>query len=153
MVSLSCNHTKKSHTSSTPARLCHILLYKDVDGSAHVLLVHPSGNYNKHSPWGIPKGLPEEGEDLETAARGETLEETGIICGELTELGYIDYTKSRKRVFCFVGKAPLDQEPSCASWEIDKAEFVFSIERANEIMHAGQKKFLERFEQYLASQS
>lgn len=128
------------------------LLYKDVDGAIHVLLVHPSGNYNKRSPWGIPKGFPDEGEDLETAARRETLEETGIICGELTTLGHVEYTKSRKRVHCFVGKAPLDQEPSCASWEIDKAEFV-SIARANEIMHADQKRLLDLFEAYLAKLS
>ncbi len=128
------------------------LLYKNVDGSILILLVHPSGNYNKRSPWGIPKGLPEEGEDLETAARRETLEETGIVCGELAELGHIDYTKSRKRVFCFVGKAPLDQEPRCASWEIDKAEYI-SLDRADEIMHADQKKFLPLFKEYLSTQS
>jgi len=129
-----------------------VLLYTNVDGSIHILLVHPSGNYNKHSPWGIPKGLPDDGEDLETAARRETLEETGIICGELTPLGHVDYTKSRKRVHCFVGKAPLDQAPTCASWEIDQAEFV-SIERANEIMHPDQRKILGNFEAYLASLS
>ena len=106
------------------------LLYKDVDGQTHVLLVHPSGNYNKKSPWGIPKGIPEEGEELEAAARRETEEETGIVPGDLTPLGHIDYTKSRKRVFCFAGKAPLEKEPTCASWEVDRAEFV-SLERAS----------------------
>jgi predicted NUDIX family NTP pyrophosphohydrolase len=125
------------------------LLYKNVNGTIQVLLVHPSGNYNKRSPWGIPKGLPEEGEDLETAARRETLEETGIICGDLEPLGHIDYTKSRKRVFCFVGEAPPNQKPTCASWEIDKAEF-FSIEEAIEIIHADQAKFLERLAEFLA---
>ncbi|MDZ4832837.1 MAG: NUDIX domain-containing protein [Candidatus Melainabacteria bacterium] len=126
------------------------LLFKEVGGSIEILLVHPSGNYNKRSPWGIPKGLPDEGEELEAAARRETLEETGIVCGDLELLGHIDYTKSRKRVFCFVGKAPLDQEPTCASWEIDKAEF-FTFDRANEIMHADQRRLLDQFQLYLAA--
>ncbi len=125
------------------------LLYKEVNGTIHVLLVHPSGNYNKRSPWGIPKGLPDEGEDLEAAARRETLEEVGITCGDLDDLGYIDYTKSRKRIFCFAGKMPADQEPRCASWEIDKAEF-FSMEDAAKIIHADQGKFLERLEKFLS---
>ena len=50
------------------------LLYRQ-DGEAwEVLLVHPSGNYNRKAPWSIPKGLPDSGEDLEDAARRETWE-------------------------------------------------------------------------------
>ena len=124
------------------------LLYKDIEGEVHVLLVHPSGNYNKKAPWSIPKGLPDEGEALEAAARRETLEETGVICGALDDLGYIDYTKSRKRVFCFAGKAPTDQEPRCASWEIDRAEFV-SLAKAKEIIHPDQATFISRLEKNL----
>jgi predicted NUDIX family NTP pyrophosphohydrolase len=119
------------------------LLYKEVNGEIQVLLVHPSGNYNKRSPWGIPKGIPDEGEELEAAARRETQEETGIICGELVSLGHVDYTKSRKRIFCWAGKAPVDQVPRCASWEIDKAEFV-SLIRAKEIIHSDQSAFIDR---------
>ena len=48
------------------------LLYRKVDGVLEVLLVHPAGNYNKKAPWSIPKGLPEESESLEQAARRET---------------------------------------------------------------------------------
>src|SRR5690606_867902 len=55
------------------------LLYRRADdGSFAVLIVHPSGNYNRRDPWGIPKGLLDEGESLEEAARRETLEETGV---------------------------------------------------------------------------
>ena len=50
------------------------LLYRfDDRGQLEVLLVHPSGGYNRRAPWGIPKGLPDEGESLEEAARRETL--------------------------------------------------------------------------------
>ncbi len=68
-----------------------------------VLLVHPSGNYNRHKPWGIPKGLPDDGESLEEAARRETVEEAGVVPGELTPLGSITYRKSRKVIHCFAG--------------------------------------------------
>jgi predicted NUDIX family NTP pyrophosphohydrolase len=119
------------------------LLYRDTPSGLEVLLVHPSGNYNRRAPWSIPKGLPDEGEELEQAARRETLEETGIEAGELVALGAIEYTKSRKTVVAFAGEAPDGGTPRCASWEVDRAEFV-PIERAREILHPDQKAFLER---------
>ena len=44
------------------------LLYRQQAGQIEVLIVHPSGNYNRHAAWSIPKGLPDEGESLEDAA-------------------------------------------------------------------------------------
>jgi 8-oxo-dGTP pyrophosphatase MutT (NUDIX family) len=108
-----------------------------------VLLVHPSGNYNKKAPWSIPKGLPDEAESMEQAARRETLEETGVIAGPLEILGYVDYTKSKKRVHCFFGPAPADAEPHCASWEVDQAIFV-PIDKALKILHPDQMELLRR---------
>lgn len=113
------------------------------------MLVHASGNYNRKAPWGIPKGWPDEGEELEAAARRETREETGVIAGALQPLGFIDYTKSRKRVFAFVGEAPLGAAPHCASWEIDAAEFL-PLERARAVIHPDQLAFLDRLEALLA---
>lgn len=119
------------------------LLYRRNDDQLEVLLVHPSGNYNRRAPWGIPKGLPEKGEDLETAARRETLEEVGIPPGDLVPLSSIDYQKSRKRVHCFAGEAPRDAEPQCASWEIDQAAFL-PLEEARRRIHPDQAPFLDR---------
>jgi predicted NUDIX family NTP pyrophosphohydrolase len=119
------------------------LLYRSTPSGLEVLLVHPSGNYNRRAPWSIPKGLPDEGEELEQAARRETIEETGIEAGELVPLGAIEYTKSRKTVVAFAGEAPSGKTPSCASWEVDRAEFV-PLARAREILHPDQKAFLER---------
>lgn len=125
------------------------LLYRQTPHGVEVLLVHPSGNYNRRAPWSIPKGLPDEGEALEAAARRETLEETGITAGALTPLDFIDYTKSRKRIFAFTGEVPTDAEPRCASWEIDAAEFL-SLDVARERIHPDQRVFLDRLEQLLA---
>ena len=109
-----------------------------------VLLVHPSGAYNRKAPWGIPKGEPEPDEPLEDAARRETREETGIeVTGPLVPLDSIQYVKSRKTVYCFAGPAPAGATPTCASWEIDGVEFM-TIEQAMRRIHPDQGPFLDR---------
>ena len=124
------------------------LLYRQGATGLEVLIVHPSGNYNRKAPWSIPKGEPDGDTGLEENARRETLEETGVQAGALVELGHIDYTKSRKRIFCFAGPAPADAAPRCASWEVDRAEFV-PLERARELLHPDQVPFLDRLVAHL----
>ena len=124
------------------------LLYRRLADTVEVLLVHPSGNYNRRAPWGIPKGQPDPGEELEAAARRETVEETGIVCGDLIDLGHVDYTRSQKRVHAFAGAAPDGQKPRCASWEVDKVEFI-EMSRARRIIHPDQAAFLTRLERLL----
>ena len=119
------------------------LLYRDGATGLEVLLVHPSGNYNRRAPWSIPKGIPDPGESLEAAARRETEEETGVRAEGLSPLGFIDYRKSRKRVFAFAGPAPSKAAPHCASWEVDAAAFV-ALGRASELLHPDQRAFLTR---------
>ena len=81
------------------------LLYRYVGEAIEVLLVHPAGNYNRRAPWGIPKGAPDPDEALEATARRETWEETGLtIEGPLVDLGFVDYTRSKKRVHGYAGK-------------------------------------------------
>ena len=119
------------------------VLWRRTSAGIEVLLVHPAGNYNRRAPWGIPKGQPDPGEDLEQTARRETMEETGVIAGPLEPLGHVDYTRSKKRVHGFAGPAPVDAQPTCASWEVDKAEFI-EISRARRIIHPDQAAFLDR---------
>jgi predicted NUDIX family NTP pyrophosphohydrolase len=121
------------------------LLYRHRDGRLEVLLVHASGNYNRHKPWSIPKGEPDAGEPLEAAARRETFEETGVTPGELVWVGQITYQKSRKQVHGFAGPAPQDAAPRCASWEVDRAEFV-EFSRACELLHHDQLPLLKPLE-------
>jgi predicted NUDIX family NTP pyrophosphohydrolase len=71
-----------------------ILLYRRADhGGLKVLLVHPGGPFwarKDLGAWSIPKGLPDEGEDLLAAARREFLEETGFTAaGEAVALGQV----------------------------------------------------------------
>jgi predicted NUDIX family NTP pyrophosphohydrolase len=127
------------------------LLYRKHDAGHEVLIVHASGWYNKDKPWSIPKGVPDPGEELEAAARRETLEETGIqVAGELFSLGSITYVKSRKEVHCFAGPAP-EGEPKCASWEIDQAKFV-TLDEARRLLHPDQSVFIDRLGEHLKLQ-
>lgn len=125
------------------------LLYRYRNGQVEVLLIHPSGPYHRRTPWGIPKGVPNDGEDLEQAARRETFEETGVAPGELTSFDYIQYHKVQKRVHCFAGPAPENAAPNTDCWEVDRAEFV-PLEDARRLIHPDQLPFLDRLEKLLA---
>jgi predicted NUDIX family NTP pyrophosphohydrolase len=127
------------------------VLYRAVGDSLEVLLVHPAGNYNRRAPWGIPKGAPDPGEELEATARRETREETGLdVTCELVDLGFIDYTRSKKRVHAFAAQAAQDWNPRCASWEVDKVEFI-EITRARRIIHPDQAALLDRLQRHLGT--
>ncbi len=130
------------------------LLYRTVNDALEVLLVHPAGNYNRRAPWGIPKGAPDPDEELEATARRETLEETGLATDgtTLTHLGFVDYTRSKKRVHAYAGPAPEGATPRCASWEVDKVEFI-EITRARRIIHPDQAALLDRLQRHLAPES
>ena len=63
------------------------LLYRLVDGSIEVLLVHPAGNYNRRAPWGIPKGAPDPQFSLAPVAGrlGELLVHLGYVALAVVE--------------------------------------------------------------------
>lgn len=117
------------------------LLYRKTGNELEVLLVKPSGPAARYG-WSIPKGLSDDKETLEEAARRETFEETGCKPLSLTYLGYCDYSKSRKRVHCFGGELPPDQQPSAASWEVSEAKLL-PVSKAREVIHSDQRKFLD----------
>jgi predicted NUDIX family NTP pyrophosphohydrolase len=121
-----------------------LFLWREVEGGIEVLVVHPSGAYNRAAPWGIPKGEIDPGEGAEEAARREVREETGVdVTGPLVSLGHVDYTRSRKRVHAFAAPLPAGAVARCASWEIDRAEWV-SPDEARDRMQRDQKAFVDR---------
>lgn len=130
---------------------CGTLLYRTTGDNVEVLLVHPSGEYNAKAPYSIPKGECEKGEGKEEAARRETEEEVGVKPPEhLESLGEVVYRRG-KRVLCFAGEAPVHARPKCASWEIDRAEFL-PLEVAERKLMSAQLPFLRRLKKKLEKQ-
>jgi predicted NUDIX family NTP pyrophosphohydrolase len=119
------------------------LLYRRSGDRLEVLIVHPWGPYNRRAPWSIPKGRTNPGEDLEAAARRETVEETGVKAGPLHSIGSVDLARSRKRIHGFAGPAPDDAVPRSDQTEVDEAKFV-PIDRARFLLHPAQVTFLDR---------
>jgi len=68
-----------------------VLMYRGAGERLEVFLVHPGGPFwarKDEGAWSIPKGLPDEGEDLLVAAQREFREETGFTAeGHFTPLG------------------------------------------------------------------
>ena len=120
------------------------LLYRQRPVGLEVLIIKPGGFAAKYG-WSIPKGLVEPGEDAESAARRETREETGVDPGRLELLGQIDYTKSKKRIQCFLGPAPEGQEPRGDDFEVAEARFVETGE-ARRLLHRDQQAFIDMLE-------
>src|SRR5213079_2761459 len=73
-----------------PRTSAGLLMYRFRDGRLQVLLAHPGGPFFKNKDegaWTIPKGEPDEGEDLLETAKREFAEETGIApAGPFTAL-------------------------------------------------------------------
>lgn len=116
------------------------------EGEVRFLVVHPSGVYNRHAPYSIPKGLVEPGESEEETALRETREETGLECRLVAPLGEIRYRKSPKVVVAFLAE-PVVPPPAPvlepADWEIDRAEFL-TADAAREKLHPDQRPFIDR---------
>jgi predicted NUDIX family NTP pyrophosphohydrolase len=145
-----------------PQRSAGILLFRRRP-ALEVLLVHPGGPFwarKDEAAWSIPKGLIEDGEDPETAARREFAEETGLLPqGDLTPLG--EFRQSGGKVvvaFALEGDfdpatlvsntIPLEWPPRSGRTitipEVDRAEWM-SPERAGTRLHKGQQPIVAAF--------
>jgi predicted NUDIX family NTP pyrophosphohydrolase len=140
-----------------------LLMYRIRDGQLEVFLAHPGGPFLKHKDeghWSIPKGEPEPGEDLLSAAIREFEEEVGLkASGEFVPLDSIRQ-KGGKTVHAwgFAGDWPEGQVHRCNTFElewpprsgrmqhfpeIDRVE-IFSIPEARRKLKETQHPFLDR---------
>jgi len=149
-----------------------LLMYRYNNGKLEVFLAHPGGPYffkkdEKH--WSIPKGEPEEEEELLQAAIREFTEETGITPNKnFIELSPITQ-KGGKEVYAwaFEGTLPEGYVHSCntfkVEWpphtgkyvdfpEVDEAGF-FDVETAKQKIKETQIPLLEKLEEILSSKS
>ena len=146
-----------------PKRSAGIVVFKRKDARLEVLLVHPGGTLWKNKDtgdWSIPKGEPEQGEELLSAAQRELREEIGLEPkGDLKDLGSIQQ-KGGKTVHAWAFEVDADMVVAQVSnsfeleWpprsgkrqtfpDIDRAEF-FSLEEAAIRINQAQRAFLER---------
>jgi predicted NUDIX family NTP pyrophosphohydrolase len=144
-----------------------ILLYRRGAESLEVLLVHPGGPFwakKDLGAWSIPKGEPEQGEELARCALRELEEELGaslsIAVDELIELGEVRQ-KAGKVVHCWAAERDFDPETLRSNtfsieWpprsgrqrefpEVDRAEWFVPDEARRKIISA-QATFLDRLE-------
>jgi 8-oxo-(d)GTP phosphatase len=123
---------------------------REVDGGIEVLLVHARGATFKRPLFGIPKGLVEEGEDLEATALRETQEETGLRVRIRSPLGSVTQ-KSGKLVHAFwatldpASEREIDERGRCRrpDAENDVCRF-YPIEKCAEMMIPAQREFVDR---------
>jgi predicted NUDIX family NTP pyrophosphohydrolase len=132
-----------------------ILLFRIVQGTPEVLLVHPGGPFWIHKDigaWSIPKGGMEEGESTLDAAKRELEEETGIKTdGEFIELSSVKqgnkiiyawaYELHTEAEFRMSNSFELEWPPKSGNLksfpEIDKAEW-FKLDEAQIKINKGQ---------------
>lgn len=141
-----------------------ILPYRYRAGVMQVFLVHPGGPLWKNrdlGSWGIAKGMVEQGEDLQQAARREFLEETGVTIGEATIALAPLRQKSGKIVHAWAVEQDIDavriqSNTFAMEWpprsgvhqafpEVDRAQW-FTTTEALERMLPGQRAFLADLE-------
>lgn len=145
-----------------------LLFRKDHIGNCEVFLAHPGGPFwaqRDAGAWTIPKGVPQEGEELFAAARREFEEETGIaIEGRFIPLGSVRQ-KAGKTVHGWAceGNAdpaairsnsmPFEWPPHSGQWitvpEVDRCSW-FDLPTGRAKINAAQQTFLDRLERLLA---
>jgi len=152
-----------------PKRSAGLLLYRVADDGVSVLLAHPGGPFwarKDLGAWTIPKGEYPATEEPLAAARREFEEETGARpagnfrpLGELTQPG-------RKLVSAWAVASDFDPAALVSNtfeleWpprsnrkarfpEIDRVQW-FSLDDARQKILPGQRAFIDRLEQLLAS--
>lgn len=144
-----------------------ILLYRLQEKGPEILLAHPGGPFwakKDIAAWSIPKGEPNEGEDLLQTAKREFAEETGqMVDGEFILLTSLKQ-KSGKLIHAWALKGDMDVNllnsntfemewppksgKTQAFQEIDKIQW-FTPKEALEKIIPGQAGFITELEELL----
>lgn len=140
-----------------------LLMFRKRDSALEFFLVHPGGPFyakKNEGVWSIPKGIPEENEDLLVAAQREFFEETGLRATPPFHALGTARQKSGKIIhaWSFAGDWDPAQGIQCNTFdlewpprsgkfikvpEVDRAEWM-TFEKAISMINPGQISFLER---------
>jgi predicted NUDIX family NTP pyrophosphohydrolase len=124
-----------------------VIIYRVHARKLQVLLVHQSDK--RKNLWSIPKGGVEPMEEFDQAARREVQEETNVTLGELDFLGYVDYGKVNKRLYCYMSEFPEGASIKCKFPEIDNAGF-FEVPQAKKMVEKRQRVLLNAMQKIFA---
>ena len=147
-----------------------LLMYRIRERGVEVLLVHPGGPFlasKDDGAWTIPKGMPNDGEELLACARREFEEETGFDAvsndDHFLPLGAVKQ-KGGKTVHAWAFAGDCDPSrlvsntfkvqwpPKSGKWqtypEVDRAAF-FTLEQAKVKINAAQAELLARLAESL----
>ena len=107
-----------------------------INSAGRVLLVHPSGRYNRKAPWMPPKEQLEPGETPLHAAERAVVEELHLSpdsCSDVRDLGSVTYKSKAKTILCFAARYMGNDEDVQLDWENDKYGW-FDFEEARAII-------------------
>jgi 8-oxo-dGTP pyrophosphatase MutT (NUDIX family) len=109
--------------------------------TTEVLVVHRP----RYDDWSFPKGKLDPGEDDETAARREVLEETGCRAALHEELPTRRYTdrKGRPKQVRYWRMTVLDCDPFVPNDEVDALRWIPVEEAATLLSYDGDRRLLE----------
>jgi predicted NUDIX family NTP pyrophosphohydrolase len=160
-----------------PGTSAGILLFRRNGSLIEILLAHPGGPYwrnQQYESWSLPKGIAEDGEELEAVAAREFGEETGFALADVAtdaarphlDLGEVTL-KSGKVVRAWAVEGDLDPALSHSNefeieWpprsgrrqmipEVDRVAW-FEFDEARRRAHPAQAEFVDRLEERLADQ-
>ena len=145
-----------------------LLMYREGERGLEIFLAHPGGPFfanRDEGVWSIPKGVPEEDEELMQAAEREFFEEVGlkpngpyIDLGSIKQKGgkivhawafageWVEGTVNRCNTFKI--EWPPNSGKMCEFREIDKVGF-FTLEEARSKLKDAQWPLVERLVQAL----
>jgi predicted NUDIX family NTP pyrophosphohydrolase len=150
-----------------PKTSAGILPYRLAGGALDVFLIHPGGPFwarKDIGAWSIAKGMVEEGEALEAAARREFTEETGFVAtepllpltprrqpsGKTIHVWAVEagFDPAALKSVLFTVEVPKGSGRMVEFPEADRAAW-FPIAEARRRILAGQTPFLDELEQRL----
>jgi predicted NUDIX family NTP pyrophosphohydrolase len=107
-----------------------------VNRDGKILLVHPSGKYNKKAPWLPPKEEIQPNEAPREAAQRAVIEELGLTPDSYTdvkELGFVTYKTKSKIIWCFAARYQGKDDSIRLDWENDRYGW-FTMSEAQRIV-------------------
>ena len=133
------------------------VIYRIDGGGVDVVLIRPKDR----NSWALPKGLVEQGESPEDAARREAEEETGLRGHVVGKIDSIKYTYTAKwenpparifKIVTFYLMRHTGGDPGSHDWEVDDVQWCPIDEAISKASYATEKQILRKAKAFLQSE-